>query len=192
MCDCLSIGCYDVMVFIGEVHISRTKTSQYVLYKPKRWIWCAMFDEDLARRINNRRTVDWLVGWLPTRGWPKGETVGPCKEWHDTIWTSSGKYFSNVIFSEAFTEVCPETMASTGVAERRIKIMISCKWTAISRMTGVTHRDCTVQPHDRWIRLRRHTWWNRMSEIRDDHRKELLSWVHLITKEMWDILKHIK
>jgi hypothetical protein len=36
MCDGLGIGCYDVVVFIGEVDISRTKTSQYVLYEPKR------------------------------------------------------------------------------------------------------------------------------------------------------------
>ena len=54
----------------------------------------------------------------PTRGWPNGETVGPCREWHDTMWTSSGRYFSNAAFSGALTDVWPETIAPTLVAAR--------------------------------------------------------------------------
>lgn len=54
----------------------------------------------------------------PTRGCPNGDTVGPCSEWHDTMCTSGGRYFSNAIFSGALTDVWPETIAPTLVAVR--------------------------------------------------------------------------
>ena len=58
--------------------------------------------------------------------------MGPCKEWHETILTSSGRYFSNAVFSGALTEVCPATMAPTFVAERmgipRKIIRVTANW----------------------------------------------------------------
>ena len=68
--------------------------------------------------VMERERTKQIVRWMLTRGWPRGETVGPCSEWQDTICTSSGKYFSNAAFSGAFTEVCPPTIAPTFVAVR--------------------------------------------------------------------------
>ena len=73
-----------------------------------------MFDQDLCRG-SDRRDEEY-AGSEITKGCPRGETVGPWREWHDTIWTSSGRCFSNAAFSGALTEVCPATMAPTLVA----------------------------------------------------------------------------
>ena len=55
-----------------------------------------------------------------TRGWFRGSTFGPCKEWQHTISTSSGRYFSKAAISGALQEVCPPTMAPCLVASRRL------------------------------------------------------------------------
>jgi hypothetical protein len=54
---------------------------------------------------------------MSTRGWLIGETVGPWREWHDTMCASEGRYLSKAFFSGALTEVWPATMAPTLVAE---------------------------------------------------------------------------
>jgi hypothetical protein len=51
-----------------------------------------------------------------TSGWPRGDTVGPCREWHDTMWTSWGRCLSKASFSGALTDVWPATIAPTFVA----------------------------------------------------------------------------
>lgn len=64
----------------------------------------------------------WGCAAIHTSGWPRGETVGPCSEWQETICTSSGRYFSNAAFSGAFTEVCPPTIAPTFVAVAQVTL----------------------------------------------------------------------
>lgn len=54
--------------------------------------------------------------YIPTRGCPAVETVGPCSEWQETMCTSAGRYFSKAAFSGAFTDVWPATIAPTFVA----------------------------------------------------------------------------
>jgi hypothetical protein len=51
-----------------------------------------------------------------TKGCPFGSTFGPCKEWHDTISTSSGRNLSNAATSGALQEVWPPTIAPSLVA----------------------------------------------------------------------------
>ena len=73
-----------------------------------------MLDQDL-KKVN-------VINPLMTRsdrtsGWPFVGTVGPCNEWQETICTSSGKYFSKASHSGALTDVWPETMAPTLVAD---------------------------------------------------------------------------
>lgn len=73
---------------------------------------CAPISE--VSRAQNRRKCLTL-----TRGCPRGETVGPCKEWQETICTSLGKYFSKAARSGALTEVCPATMAPSLLATKQ-------------------------------------------------------------------------
>lgn len=54
---------------------------------------------------------------MRARGWPLGSTFGPCREWHDTIWTSGGRFFSNAAISGALHDVWPPTIAPCFVAE---------------------------------------------------------------------------
>jgi hypothetical protein len=53
---------------------------------------------------------------LLTNGWPRGSTLGPWREWHETMSTSSGRCFSKAAISGALQEVCPPTIAPCLVA----------------------------------------------------------------------------
>lgn len=55
--------------------------------------------------------------WLMmTRGWPLGSTLGPWREWQETMSMSAGRYFSKAAISGALVEVWPPTMAPSLVA----------------------------------------------------------------------------
>lgn len=51
-----------------------------------------------------------------TKGWPRGSTLGPCKEWQDTMSTSLGRCSSKALISGSLHDVWPPTMAPSLVA----------------------------------------------------------------------------
>jgi len=61
-----------------------------------------MLDYDLKNVVT---TVSPCKRVIVTKGCPSGLTVGPWREWQETIWTSCGRCFSKAAFSGDFTDV---------------------------------------------------------------------------------------
>lgn len=134
MRDCLRIGCYDIVVLIRQVDEAGLQWAENALDKHLCLVTRPMLNDDLvccknaiskfmciylrsiskAPKKQNRRKCR-----IRTRGCPRGETVGPCNEWQETICTSLGKYFSNAARSGALTEVWPATTAPTLLAKKK-------------------------------------------------------------------------
>jgi len=115
--DSLNICRHKVMVFVREIYKSRAEAAENAFYEMQALVGSPMLDDDLVyvtgiqeKRINDKRT----------NGCPTGETVGPCMECNETMWTSGGRYFSNASFSGALTEVWPATTAPNLVARSSV------------------------------------------------------------------------
>jgi hypothetical protein len=72
-----------------------------------------MFDEDLVSCVRKSRKEARVI---LTSGWPLGSTLGPWREWHETMSTSAGRCFSNAAISGALQDVWPPTIAPCFVA----------------------------------------------------------------------------
>ena len=78
-----------------------------------------MFDQDFSS--NPYQVPDiYRAERVFTNDWPRGDTVGPCREWHDMMLTSWGRYLSKASFAGALKEIWPVTIAPTFVAGREV------------------------------------------------------------------------
>src|SRR5690606_22320738 len=90
---------------------SWSRAERYTTFEPRHERTASTLEREAAE-------ARWLI---LTRGWPRGSTLGPWREWQEMISASGGSQRSKALISGSLQEVWPPTIAPTLVAAQLVR-----------------------------------------------------------------------